>query len=166
MMQDSAIASHAQLCRRAFVAQGALFLAGVAASWSGPVRSIAAATAKSKPRCVSACSRLALRRQASAGSRSYRETIAKLAEATQRFQQDKTDLVFELGDLVDAAESVEAERGYVRRMAEGFAAAPGQHHYVLGNHCVYSLTKPEFLQTVGQKASYYSGTSPSSISWC
>ena len=29
-------------------------------------------------------------------------------------------------------------------------------HHVLGNHCVYTLKKQEFLETVGQKKSYYS----------
>ena len=34
---------------------------------------------------------------------------------------------------------------------------PGdQYYYVLGNHCVSALTKLEFLEIVGQKASYYS----------
>ena len=33
---------------------------------------------------------------------------------------------------------------------------PGKKHYVLGNHCVYTLTKDEFLDGVGQKKSYYS----------
>lgn len=145
------------ISRRAFVREGTLFLAGLGISWSGLASSVAAEKAEAKPRVrIGLLTDLHYADKPTAGNRYYRETIAKLAEATARFQQDKTDLMFELGDLVDSAESVEAERGYVRRMVEGFAAAPGQHHYVLGNHCVYSLTKAEFLETVGQKQTYYS----------
>ena len=34
--------------------------------------------------------------------------------------------------------------------------AAANRHYVLGNHCVDTLTKEEFLAGVGQKRSYYS----------
>ncbi|MCY2988752.1 MAG: metallophosphoesterase [Planctomycetota bacterium] len=92
----------------------------------------------------------------SAGSRCYRETLTKLAEAADRCQQDRTDFVIELGDFIDAADSVEQERGYLERINAVFAALPCAKHYVLGNHCVYTLTKPEFLETVGRRDSYYS----------
>jgi len=91
-----------------------------------------------------------------AGSRYYRETLAKFAEATELFKKRNVDFVIELGDFIDAADSIETEKGYLRRIAKEFAAAPGQHHYVLGNHCVHTLTKPEFLKVVGQPKSYYS----------
>ena len=64
--------------------------------------------------------------------------------------------MIELGDLIDVDESLAAEKGFLRRIAKDFRAAPGQHHYVLGNHCVWSLTKSEFLEVTGQKRSYYS----------
>lgn len=157
MHQDPRSFDETVLSRRAFVHEGTLFLAGLGLSWSSPTRSIAAEKAEASPRVrIGLLTDLHYADKPTLGNRHYRETIAKLAEATGRFQQDKTDLVFELGDLVDSADSVEAEQGYLRRMVEGLAAAPGQHHYVLGNHCVYSLTKAEFLQTVGQKKTYYS----------
>jgi alkaline phosphatase len=37
-----------------------------------------------------------------------------------------------------------------------FAAVAKERHYVLGNHCVETLTKDEFLGGVGQKKSFYS----------
>src|SRR5262245_33055934 len=43
------------------------------------------------------------------GSRHYRESLSKLAEAAGRFGKEKPDFVVELGDLIDAADSVEAE---------------------------------------------------------
>jgi alkaline phosphatase len=45
---------------------------------------------------------------------------------------------------------------YLRRINGDFAALPGKKHYVLGNHCVVTLTKGEFLEGVGQEKSYYS----------
>lgn len=92
----------------------------------------------------------------SAGSRHYRETLAKLEEAAEQYQQAKPDCIVELGDLIDSAESVEAEKQYLARIHKAFAALPGDKHCVLGNHCVASLTKDEFLEGVGQEKSYYS----------
>jgi 3',5'-cyclic AMP phosphodiesterase CpdA len=37
-----------------------------------------------------------------------------------------------------------------------FSALSKDRHYVLGNHCVDTLTKEEFLGGVGQKKAYYS----------
>jgi len=91
-----------------------------------------------------------------AGTRFYRESLEKLAEAAKRFGEEKVDLVVELGDLIDSADSLDVEKGYLRRIAREFTAIPGRHHFVLGNHCVSALTKPEFLEIVGQKASYFS----------
>lgn len=91
-----------------------------------------------------------------AGSRYYRETLQKLEEAAEQFQKAKPDHIVELGDFIDAADSVEAEKGYLKRVNKDFAALPGKKHYVLGNHCVHTLTKEEFLEGVGQKKSYYS----------
>lgn len=92
----------------------------------------------------------------SAGSRHYRETLAKLQEAAVQFEKDQPDHIVELGDLIDAADSVETEKGYLRSINKVFAELPGKKHYVLGNHCVHTLTKKEFLEGVSQKRSYYS----------
>jgi hypothetical protein len=61
-----------------------------------------------------------------------------------------------LGDMIDSADSLDVEKGYLRRIAKDFAAIHGKHCCVLGNHCVSALTKPEFLEIVGQKAPFYS----------
>ncbi|HUG17871.1 MAG TPA: metallophosphoesterase [Planctomycetaceae bacterium] len=91
-----------------------------------------------------------------AGSRYYRETLDKLAEAGERFVKESPAFLVELGDFVDAADSVEAELGYLKRINKDFSAICRQRHYVLGNHCVDTLTKREFLDEVEQKQSYYS----------
>ncbi len=90
------------------------------------------------------------------GSRHYRETPGKLAEAAEQFGEDQPAFVVELGDFIDAADSVDAELGYLKRINRDFGAICPQRHYVLGNHCVYTLKKPEFLDGVEQKKSYYS----------
>lgn len=91
-----------------------------------------------------------------AGSRHYRETLAKFAEAAERLQRDKPAFVVELGDLIDAADSVSVELGYLARINRDFSAISKSRHYVLGNHCVYTLTKQEFLDGVEQQRSHYS----------
>ncbi len=90
------------------------------------------------------------------GTRHYRETLPKLAEAATQFATDKPDFLVELGDLIDAADSPEVELRYLAKINEPFAAIAQDRHYVLGNHCVDMLTKEEFLGSVGQKESYYS----------
>jgi alkaline phosphatase len=91
-----------------------------------------------------------------AGSRHYRETLAKLGEAARQFATDQPDFVVELGDLIDAADSVDVEKQYLKRINLEFQALPGKKHYVLGNHCVHTLTKLEFLEGVEREKSYYS----------
>jgi UDP-2,3-diacylglucosamine pyrophosphatase LpxH len=91
-----------------------------------------------------------------AGSRHYRETLDKLAEASEKIAATKPQFVVELGDFIDAADDVETEKKYLREVNEAFTKIPGDKHYVLGNHCVYSLNKSEFLEGVGKPKSYYS----------
>lgn len=92
----------------------------------------------------------------SAGSRHYRESLSKLNEAASELQIAKTDFLVELGDLVDRADSVETELRYLKTVNQQFAAICKDRHYVLGNHCVDTLKKEEFLDTVGQPKSFYS----------
>lgn len=92
----------------------------------------------------------------SRGSRHYRETLDKLAEAGEHFARKEPAFIVELGDFIDAADSVETERGFLKRVNRDFSAICKNRHYVLGNHCVHTLTKDEFLGGVEQQKSYYS----------
>jgi hypothetical protein len=94
--------------------------------------------------------------KAPAGSRYYRDSLAKLDAAKQQFARSQVDFVVALGDEIDSGPTRDEERGYLRRIHEFVATFPGRRHYVLGNHCVESLTKAEFLETVGQARTYYS----------
>ncbi|TWT58326.1 Calcineurin-like phosphoesterase superfamily domain protein [Thalassoglobus neptunius] len=139
------------LGRRAFLKNGALVLATTAMS----TRDLFAKETKPSVK-VGLVTDMHYADKKPAGSRHYRETLAKLEEAAMQFQQDQPDHIVELGDFIDAADSVETEKGYLKRVNKEFAALPGQKHYVLGNHCVHTLTKDEFLDGVGQENSHYS----------
>ncbi|MCH2181779.1 MAG: metallophosphoesterase [Mariniblastus sp.] len=91
-----------------------------------------------------------------AGTRHYRETPAKLAQAAKQFANAKPDFLAALGDLIDAADDVPTELGYLQQISNELDKIQLPKHYVLGNHCVDTLTKREFLDGVGQEKSYYS----------
>jgi alkaline phosphatase len=138
------------LTRRAFVRGGSLWLLAAKATQ-------ALASAESKPNVrVGVITDLHYADKPTRGTRHYRDTLTKLGEAAEYFAKAKPNFVVELGDFIDAADSVEVELGYLRRVNEVFAAIPGPKHYVLGNHCVDTLTKPEFLDGIGRKEAYYS----------
>ena len=90
------------------------------------------------------------------GTRYYQETLDKLAEAAIEFEKRRIDFLVEVGDIIDAADSVDTELGYLKTINKEFSAICKDRHYVLGNHCVDMLTKPEFLDGVEQKQSNYS----------
>lgn len=142
--------------RRAFLRDGSLLLLGAGVNWSQAARVIAGEQS-ARPRVrVGLVTDLHYADRPAAGSRHYRETLGKLAEAAAQFEKDQPNIVVELGDFIDAADSIEAELEYLRRIDREFASLPGKKHYVLGNHCVFTLSKQEFLQGVGQERSYYS----------
>jgi len=90
------------------------------------------------------------------GTRYYRETLTKLAEVVAQFQKERPDFLVELGDLVDAADDVATERQWLVRINQEISKISQDRHYVLGNHCVDTLTKAEFLEGVEQAKSFYS----------
>ena len=138
-----------RLGRRAFLKGGTLFLAGSALL---PGRLLASAEDKPKLR-IGLVTDLHYAEKQASGNRHFRESITKVAEAAKRFDQEKPDLAICLGDLIDSAASLDAEKGYLKRIIREF---PSKRHFVLGNHCVENLTKPEYLGIVGQEKSYYS----------
>ncbi|HEY4262668.1 MAG TPA: metallophosphoesterase [Schlesneria sp.] len=139
------------LGRRAFLQHGALFFAATAASTKG----LFAQDFSPKLR-IGVVTDLHYADKPAAGKRHYRESIGKLAAARAEFQKNNVDLVVELGDLVDAADTPEIEQGYLKSINREFVEICQDRHYVLGNHCVDTLTKDEFLGGVEQQQSYYS----------
>lgn len=92
------------------------------------------------------------------GTRFYRESMAKLQEAIAAFQKEKPDAAIELGDIIDTPTppSKENELRFLREVSAEYKKAAPQVHYVVGNHCLAAMSKPEFLRTVGQDKTYYS----------
>ena len=141
-----------RLGRRAFLQNGTLLLAAAAT-----VDSLSLFADEDKDRLrVGLITDLHHADKPSTGTRHYRETLGKLAEAATQFEKDNPTFVVELGDLIDAANSVETEQRYLKTINREFSAISKDRHYVLGNHCVDTLTKAEFLGGVEQKQSYYS----------
>src|SRR5829696_3520957 len=127
------------LGRRAFLQQGALILLG-GASLDACARAHLASAAPVLR--LGLITDLHYADKEPAGTRHYRETIPKLAEAAARFRAEGPDLVVVLGDLIDAASTVEEEWGYLERIQRELSAGlPFPRHFVLGNHCVDTLTK-------------------------
>src|SRR3954462_4395740 len=55
------------------------------------------------------------------GTRFYRETLGKLREAVARFNQERPAFVVELGDLIDQADSVDQEIGWLAEIEKVYA---------------------------------------------
>lgn len=144
-----------QLNRRAFLEGSTLVLASLAASTSSTLCSASTPTSDSLLR-FGLITDLHYADKETAGTRFYRDTLGKLEEASAEFTKDKIEFVVELGDLIDAADSVQVELGYLKTINKTFAAICKDRHYVLGNHCVDTLTKQEFLDAVEQPKSYHS----------
>jgi len=144
-----------RLGRRAFLHEGVLLLtAGAALSRAST--SVLADELEDRQVRFGILTDLHYADKPAAGTRFYRQTPTKLAEAGTTFRKQHAAFAIELGDFIDAADSLDVEKGYLRTIHEAFVKLPGKQHYVLGNHCVYSLTKPEFLGIVDQPRSFYS----------
>ncbi len=154
-MNPSTIAKNrCQLNRRAFLEGSTLVLASLAASTSA-LCSASTPTSDAQLR-FGLITDLHYADKETAGTRFYRDTLGKLEEASAQFTKDKVEFIVELGDLIDAADSVQVELGYLKTINKTFAAICKDRHYVLGNHCVDTLTKQEFLDAVEQPKSYHS----------
>lgn len=146
----------AKITRRALIEGGSLFLLG-AGTVSSTGRELFGSVNEDDPKLrIGLVTDMHYADKPPAGSRHYRESLAKLAEAGKEFSTVQPNIVVELGDFIDAADSVATERSYLERINKAFTKLPGAKHYVLGNHCVHTLTKDEFLGGVGQQKSYYS----------
>lgn len=137
--------------RRAFFQQGTLVLTAAASSSA----SLFAAPPESRLR-IGLVTDLHYADKAPRGNRYYRESLTKLEAAAAQFAQNPPTFLVELGDLIDAADAVDVEKSYLKTINRQFASIGKDRHYVLGNHCVETLKKDEFLSSVEQEKSYYS----------
>jgi len=88
--------------------------------------------------------------------RYYELSLKKLQQAVTTFQRRKLAFVIELGDFIDADPQKQKDLDYLQAARQVFEGFAGPRYYVLGNHCVYVLTKPQFLAGCGQERSWYS----------
>ncbi len=144
--------SDGHLSRRAFLRHGALCLAGFNAG------SLLAAKVEAKSAArVGLVTDLHYADKPATKTRFYRETLGKLGEAVAKLNAEQPAFVVELGDLIDKAASVEEEIVWLKKIEAVFAETNTQRHYVLGNHCVATLTKAEFAtQTAAARTPHYS----------
>ena len=89
-----------------------------------------------------------------AGTRHYRDSIEKVREAVKAFNTAAPDMVIFLGDLIDTGSTVEKEYGHLETIYRELSQLEMPIRFVLGNHCVWTLTKSEFLKGVRQKRSF------------
>ena len=82
------------------------------------------------------------------GDASYRESVAKLAEAVAVFNREKVDFEIELGDFKDLGPTKAETLGYLDRIERTFAGFAGPRYHVFGNHDFDALTAEEFLARV------------------
>jgi alkaline phosphatase len=142
----------AKFGRRAFLQNGTLLLAATATADA----SLLWATPSDIQLKVGLMTDLHYADKEPRGTRHYRQTLDKLSEASEALGPQGCGVLVELGDLIDAADSVETEQRYLATINRPFSAIAQDRHYVLGNHCVDTLTKEEFLGAVEQPKSYYS----------
>ena len=90
------------------------------------------------------------------GTRYYRESLAKLREGIARFREADAAFMIQLGDLVDAAQDLETERQWLREAVKVLREGGVELCSVLGNHCIQTLTKAQFLHEVGRDRGNYS----------
>lgn len=144
------------ISRRAFLRRGSLVLAGAAAGASA-LECLAAGDAQAKPGVrFGLLTDVHYADRPPNGLRYYRDSLAKTREAVAKFHERKATLAFELGDFIDAAPELKTEIGFLKTIEAEYGRFRGDRRHVLGNHCVWSLTKKEFLDTVGAKAAHYS----------
>lgn len=90
------------------------------------------------------------------GKRHYRESLGKVRAAVERFNAAKADFAVELGDFIDEAATLDGEIAHLKTIEAEFAKFRGPRHYVLGNHCVWTLAKEQFYANCAAKPAPYS----------
>jgi predicted phosphodiesterase len=82
-----------------------------------------------------------------AGTRTYRESRAKLAECVQVMNAKGVAFLVELGDFKDQDKAPDEARTltYLKEIEAVFAGFTGPRYHVIGNHDTDSLSKAQFL---------------------
>lgn len=149
--------SSASLTRRALLRRGSLVLGGLAATAATGRPDRVLAEDNPKPSLVfGALTDIHYADKPAAGNRHYREALDKLEAAVDHLGRQQPEFIVQLGDFIDKTDTVEREIGFLRTVDRVFAKAPCERHYVLGNHCIDTLVKDEFLDNSGAHKPHYS----------
>ena len=126
-------AATTQLGRRAFLKNGVLVLSAAAVTPASLI------SGEPKPGLkIGLVTDLHYADKAASGTRHYRETPDKLAEAATELAKHKPSFLVELGDFIDAADSVKTELGYLKRIHRDFSAICKQLHHAVISMVNYS----------------------------
>jgi alkaline phosphatase len=141
------------LSRRAFLKGGTLFLAGsmlpkALASWEpstviklGLMTDIHYADMNQR------------------GTRVFRDSLPKMRQVIDSLLQNQADILVELGDLIDTPSRAtkDTDLQTLQTINAEFARFGHRRHYVLGNHCLWKLSKREFFAALNRPPiSHYS----------
>ncbi len=98
-----------------------------------------------------------------AGTRYYKQSLAKMEEFVKVMNQEQVDFVVHLGDFKDedAQKDAEDTLGYLQALEEKYGQFDGPRYHCVGNHDVDSITKQQFLANIentgiAKESSYYS----------
>jgi 3',5'-cyclic AMP phosphodiesterase CpdA len=81
-------------------------------------------------------------------SRCYQDSLAKLQACVQALNARSLPAIVAMGDLIDSAETREAEQASLSELCAALGDFQGERHIVLGNHDLASFSKDEFLDVV------------------
>lgn len=149
--------SDGALSRRAFIRQGTLYMLAGAALPSSAASAVS--VFDDRPALnIALLTDVHYADTDDRGARNYRESLPKMEQAIEKLNSRKISFAVHGGDLIDALPDPDekSERRFLQRIDKEFSRLKTERHYVLGNHCIFSITKPEFLETVHRPKSYYS----------
>lgn len=80
----------------------------------------------------------------------FADSLDKLRQAVVRFNEAGIDTLVVLGDLVDEADSADAERAHLLEVREALDAFAGTWHLTPGNHDLMNFDKAELYELMGK----------------
>ncbi len=144
----------ASMNRRSFLERGILFLAGGASTWF--FREAAGGEGPEPALKIGLLADIHSADKDTVGNRRYRTAIPKVKRAIAKLIGLRADFLIELGDFIDRAPTAQQELACLQAIEEVYRRFTGPRHYVLGNHCVDTLTKEEFISHTGAEKTFYS----------
>lgn len=144
------------LTRRAMVHRSGLLLSGFSLPGISPPTLFAADEGRQASLKFGVVTDIHYADKAPTPTRFYRESLDKLSVDLKFLESHHPDFIVELGDLIDKTEDAGQQIEFLKGIDKVYAKAGCDRHYVLGNHCVETLTKAEFIGNCGATAPHYS----------